>query len=280
MSFYDDFKSVFDEIAITQTKERYTFPQKLTRVTSERLSFREDFNNFTNSLFVSEGITDNNAFRISSGQWNDYEHKDIDTIIFDLGSVLFGYHNRAVVRAKIHEITKLPDDVIKELLSEWFEPSKKDFPALGDDEQTDINTIIERFRLRIPEQYQIYANTIVTSVLNDVRVFDYTIPMLQELHKKGYRVYYLSNWSKSSFELMDCHNHEVHHTMTEFDGGIISYQVGCKKPNPEIYQLLLKRGTISIQRKPYSLMINLKMYMQQFVRELMDVILLSISFHE
>ena len=65
----------------------------------------------------------------------------------------------------------------------------------------------------------------------------YAIPWLQELKRKGYHVYYLSNFSrKAEVECADALDF-----LPEMEGGILSYKEHLIKPEPEIYQLLLKR---------------------------------------
>lgn len=65
----------------------------------------------------------------------------------------------------------------------------------------------------------------------------YAIPWIEELKAKGYRVYYLSNFSdKARVECAEALDFIPH-----MDGGILSYQVQVIKPDPKVYQLLLKR---------------------------------------
>ena len=66
---------------------------------------------------------------------------------------------------------------------------------------------------------------------------DYAIPWIRSLQEAGYRCYYLSNFShKAHTECADALDF-----LTYMDGGILSYQDKVIKPDPKIYQLLLKR---------------------------------------
>ena len=65
----------------------------------------------------------------------------------------------------------------------------------------------------------------------------YAIPWIQELREKGYRVYYLSNFSEKAYE--DCA--DALDFLPYTDGGILSYQEKIIKPMPEIYQMLIDR---------------------------------------
>lgn len=70
-----------------------------------------------------------------------------------------------------------------------------------------------------------------------VTIRNYAIPWLQELKAKGYRVWYLSNFSrKVEVECADCLAF-----LPYMDGGILSYQDKLIKPDHAIYELLLSR---------------------------------------
>ncbi len=65
----------------------------------------------------------------------------------------------------------------------------------------------------------------------------YAIPWVRELKRKGYRVYYLSNFSaKAETECA-----EALEFLPYTDGGILSYKEKMIKPDPAIYKLLLSR---------------------------------------
>lgn len=65
----------------------------------------------------------------------------------------------------------------------------------------------------------------------------YAIPWLQELKKKGYHVYYLSNFSRKAEE--ECADALTF--MPYMDGGILSYREQLIKPDAAVYELLLSR---------------------------------------
>lgn len=62
-----------------------------------------------------------------------------------------------------------------------------------------------------------------------------TIPWIENLREKGYKVYYLSNYpSKIARECADDMKF-----INYMDGGILSYKIGLVKPGAEIYKKLL-----------------------------------------
>lgn len=66
---------------------------------------------------------------------------------------------------------------------------------------------------------------------------DYAIPWVKELQEKGYRVYYLSNFSDKAY--VECA--DALEFIPYTDGGILSYREGMVKPDPQIYRCLLER---------------------------------------
>lgn len=70
-----------------------------------------------------------------------------------------------------------------------------------------------------------------------VTIRDYAISWVKELKTQGFRVYYLSNFSEKIER--ECERALIFRE--EMDGGILSYRDKLIKPDPAIYQLLLKR---------------------------------------
>jgi len=66
---------------------------------------------------------------------------------------------------------------------------------------------------------------------------DYAIPWIEDLKSRGYRVYYLSNYSE---HLMRA-NPEVLDFLPHMDGGVFSCYVKLIKPDPLIYRTLLEK---------------------------------------
>lgn len=152
----------------------------------------------------------------------------IDTIIFDLGSVLV--HD--TIKENVSK-TKLPYSYIKELAYVYF--SNIDDIA----ESLTMDQFCDYYRDKLRPQLKKYANEAVELFSSSTEPFDYTLDLLKSLKKKGYKLYYLSNWGKASFDL--CKEKGVFDFLKLFDGGVVSYQIGIRKPNKEIYTYLLKK---------------------------------------
>jgi putative hydrolase of the HAD superfamily len=76
---------------------------------------------------------------------------------------------------------------------------------------------------------------------------DYAIPWIQDLKARGYKVYYLSNFSDKAHR--DCL--DALDFIPYMDGGILSYQDRMIKPDAKIYQLLLARYELKAQESVF-----------------------------
>lgn len=147
----------------------------------------------------------------------------IKNIIFDIGNVLLNYLPEEHLKTKKftdEKITEIHDQIFKS--EEWL--------------MLDRGTITEEeAKMRIANRHleneqlihQAFENwyEMLTPIEDSVRV-------LKELKEAGYQIYYLSNFHLLAFE--DITN--KYDFLNLFDGGVVSYQENCIKPEPEIYQ--------------------------------------------
>ena len=61
--------------------------------------------------------------------------------------------------------------------------------------------------------------------------------ILYQVKETGARTYVLSNFQKTCFRVMQEHNV----FLDDFDGRVISFECHLRKPQPEIYELLISR---------------------------------------
>ena len=71
----------------------------------------------------------------------------------------------------------------------------------------------------------------------------YAIPLVQALGEAGYRVFYLSNYSRKAYD--ECG--ESLSFMPYMDGGLVSFRAGKTKPDPEMYRQFLARYGLEAQ---------------------------------
>lgn len=87
--------------------------------------------------------------------------------------------------------------------------------------------------------------TIISYLLTDLKVsypaLENNIEYVKTLKKQGYKLYLLTNITKESHEYID----SVMHIDEIFDGGIYSYLEGLKKPDANIYELIIKRYNLN-----------------------------------
>ena len=152
----------------------------------------------------------------------------IRNIVFDIGNVLTdfrwreflqdkGFDHETVERiAKASVMTPLWQEVDRGVWDE--EKLMKEFSRLDPEIEDELR--------------RAYGN-----VKGMVTKRDYAIPWLQELKRRGYRVYYLSNFSHKAYT--DCQ--EALDFLPYMDGGILSYREKIVKPEAEIYLRLLSR---------------------------------------
>lgn len=165
---------------------------------------------------------------------------EIDTIIFDMGSVLvddIGY--------ELYKDTNIPEEYHKELyelIGDYLF-----FKTKGTKNKTEImkcnfDEIVEYMVSISPEHLRQYILEALNKMCDSLFVFPYTYDLLNLLRSKGYKLFYLSNWDKWSFEK---EGYIFDKLLKQFDGGLFSYECGIEKPDTEIYYKLVNKYGIN-----------------------------------
>lgn len=152
----------------------------------------------------------------------------IKNIIFDIGNVLTDFRWEDFLRDK-----GFNEEMIKRIANAcvysdvWKEYDK----GIWTDEE-----ILDGFAENDPEIAQ-EIHRAFGDFTDLVTPRDYAIPWVKELKEKGYKVWYLSNFSnKATTECAECLGF-IPYT----DGGILSFRDKVIKPDAAIYELLLNR---------------------------------------
>lgn len=152
----------------------------------------------------------------------------IKNIVFDIGNVLTYY----TWNKHIHSFG-FPEEICEKVAAatvksrEWAE---FDRGVMSTEE------VVETLVKNDPE-VETEIRRFTSDMSGLVEKADYAIPWIKELKEKGYKVYYLSNFSdKARKECADALDF-----LSYTDGGILSYQDKMVKPEPEIYKCLLER---------------------------------------
>ena len=157
----------------------------------------------------------------------------ITTVIFDIGDVLIRDNFNKLLKAD----PEIPDDQVDIIRELWF--LDKD----NIDDTMDLDTYREIVNKRMGVEFSKYIPKLFQYNVDAVEILDYTIPMIQDLKDKGYKVYYLSNWSAWTHDLLQ--EAGKFDFLKLMDGGVFSYDVGYMKPNEEIYKILLNKYKIN-----------------------------------
>lgn len=152
----------------------------------------------------------------------------IHNVVFDIGGVLVEWQPGLWFRRRFGE----------ELGPQLLAAAMGD-PLWGETVDRGIMSEGEFFVRQREKHPQLAADLSVTEkewweIISPIRD---TAELARRLKAAGYRVYYLSNYPKTSFE----HLCGIMPIFGEMDGGVVSWEVHKIKPEPEIYRLLLER---------------------------------------
>ena len=157
----------------------------------------------------------------------------INTIIFDIGNVLVDFRWRQMYESfglKEDDIEKLADATVRH--QAWL-----------DLDQGIITTEeAEEAYVKAAPEYREFIERIYQEMDNMLVQFDYSIPWIKEMKKRGYRIYILSNWSKPAYEA--CQDTALSF-LPLVDGVVFSYQEFVIKPDQKIYEIICNRYHIN-----------------------------------
>lgn len=152
----------------------------------------------------------------------------ITTIIFDIGNVLVDFDWKGYI-ASFGFSKEVQEKLAKAtmLSKEWDE---------FDRGVLEVEDIVEKF-IQNDASMEKEIRMLCKDIHDMLGRRDYAIPWIKELKEKGYRVLYLSNFSRKA-EVECAHTLDF---LPFMDGGILSYQEKVIKPEPEIYRILIER---------------------------------------
>jgi len=161
----------------------------------------------------------------------------IRNIIFDIGNVLASFRWRELFKDMGFTGEKFDRIAAATVLhpTMWNEFDRS---LMSDDE------IITKCVERAPE-YEEEIRLIFTKTELLIEEYTYSYNWIKGLKERGYQVYLLSNYGKTSFEAAKEHGRLSFLPLV--DGGVISYEVQIVKPEPEIYEALLKKYNLKAE---------------------------------
>ncbi len=152
----------------------------------------------------------------------------INTIIFDIGNVLVDFDWEGF----IHRMFPGRDELIAELDEAVWGGRRWDRLDAGDDPEEVFAKIISYAPNRENELRKVFEN-----VGDTLKKRPATPIWLKDLKERGYRLLYLSNYSR----YVMAKNPEVLDFLPLLEGGVFSCDVKLIKPQREIYECLAKK---------------------------------------
>lgn len=151
----------------------------------------------------------------------------IKTILFDLGGVLFTNGTKKFI-TDISVRYNLDSNLVQNVMDGNIGSQYREAKITRDE-----------FWKLVLEKLQINENidTLEKEWINGYELISGTKDIVFELKKK-YKTYYLSDNVKERVEAID----RKYHFMEWFDGGVYSHEVGVRKPDPKIYEFVLKKS--------------------------------------
>ena len=170
---------------------------------------------------------------LESLQFANFEHTK-PALVFDLGSVLVD--SKIPFKETLYKSKLIPDDIVEELdayIGNTYWNNKDKLEYYSEDEF--YKYMIDR----APEYLKSYIPAALKLQDSDLRLLDYSKTLIKKLKEKGYKLYYISNWSKWSKDKLT--RSGFFDFLKDFDGGIFSGDVGHMKPDNAIFQYFFNK---------------------------------------
>ena len=152
----------------------------------------------------------------------------LKNIIFDLGNVLISFRP-----SEYFDKNNYPENIKTTILTDIF--GSKEWRLIDNGEITTseaINSIASRSSLKKEEIAHIF--NLRTDVMFPL---DLNVRLLPELKKRGFKLFYLSNFPNDIFEEI----RTGYYFFKYFNGGLISADAKYSKPDNRIYEILLEK---------------------------------------
>ena len=147
------------------------------------------------------------------------------TIFFDLGNVLIFFDHQKMCR-QIAEVSGLEMDLVKNVMQKYGD--------LYERGHVDSRTIYDEF-CKLAKK-NLHFETLMHAVSNIFEPNDPVISIAKELKEKNHRLFLLSNTCEAHFTFAS----SQFPFLKDFDGYVLSYQVGARKPEKKIYEKALE----------------------------------------
>jgi epoxide hydrolase-like predicted phosphatase len=155
----------------------------------------------------------------------------VKNIIFDLGNVLLSFRP-----SEYFTKNNYPEAIKAVILSDIFGSEEWLMIDNGEISTEDaIDAIAKKSSLNKEEIDHIF--NLRTDLMFPL---DQNVRLLPALKKRGFRLYYLSNFPLDIFDEVK----NGYYFFRHFEGGLISAEAGCSKPENRIYEILLEKYSL------------------------------------
>ena len=161
----------------------------------------------------------------------------IKNIVFDLGNVLISFKPSEYL-----DTLKYQDPLKNKILNDIF--GSRHWLALDNGDLTTeeaINGVISESSLKRDLILEIFKRR--SEILIPINS---NLKLLPELKEQGFRLYYLSNFPLDLWKQIrngsPLYNYDF---FKYFDGGLISAEARCSKPDPRIYRMIIDRYSLN-----------------------------------
>ncbi len=155
----------------------------------------------------------------------------IKNVVFDLGNVLLSF-----IPSEYFDKKNYPENIKTRILSDIFHSEEWQMLDRGEITTEEVIDIIAlRSSLKRDEIAHVF--NLRTDILFPL---DNNIKLLPNLKKRGYRLYFLSNFPMDIFEEVA----SGYYFFKYFDGGVISAHAKSSKPDSRIYKILIEKYSL------------------------------------
>jgi 2-haloacid dehalogenase len=159
----------------------------------------------------------------------------LNTVVFDLGGVLLDWNPRYLYRSIFKDDEERMEWFLATVCTQEWNATHDAGRSFSDgvaqlvNSHPELAAEIEAYQSRWPEMLG--------------GAFDETVALLDVLSDAGIRLFALSNWSAETFPYA-----AAYPFMSRFDGTVVSGYEGVKKPDPELFQILIERHQLNPER--------------------------------
>lgn len=158
----------------------------------------------------------------------------VKNIVFDIGNVLADFKIKEFLAQKGFDAPTIKRIIKASVLSPYWEQ----FERADITEEEAMAAFI-----RLDPEMEGALRRAYANIGGMLTVRDYAVPWIRALNGRGYKTYYLSNYSKKAYD--ECRDSLSF--MAYMEGGLISFRERLTKPNPAIYTRFLERFSLKAE---------------------------------